>query len=388
MTTSISDIASRRLKAFRSDVSKGIEDGSVDRKGGEQGAGIIKRFAVITRGEALGHGEWVDSVMLQQVHDAIQDSQRGIKVRFTHPSMSGDGLGSFLGRVRDAELDGDVVRADLHFSRTAHDTPDGDLASYVMGLAESDPDAFGASISFRPDYEATDDHQAEHSGKEGFQSPDERNAKNLPHCRVDSLMAVDIVDQPAANPEGLFHRGAIVEELETLVGYSLGLNDRPKLIELDVDPDRIAGFVSRFLSRNGLSVVESERDDEMTKETEGVVDQVDEQVEQVDQTDLSVDTVEDPRKEAAKFIEAFGDKGGRWYAEGLSFDQAKDRYIEELKAENKRLQVGSDRGEENAVSFTCGEEEAESEFDKRFNGFAKKMPRSSALMASTIRISK
>lgn len=44
--------------------------------------------------------------------------------------------------------------------------------------------------------------------------------------------------------------------------------------------------------------------------------------------------VEKPGK---RFLEAFGDKGGVWFAEGLSFEQAQERYVGDLKAERDAL---------------------------------------------------
>ncbi|MCH8284926.1 hypothetical protein IIB79_00175, partial [candidate division KSB1 bacterium] len=126
-----------------------VIDSRVVRDGGENGAGIIKGMSVLARGEAEGHDFWVDSVMLRQTAKAINSDPRGVKSRFSHPSLSGDGLGMHLGRVHSARKSGDRVFADLHFIEAAHTAPDGDLAKYIMDLAEQDPSAFGASIVFR-----------------------------------------------------------------------------------------------------------------------------------------------------------------------------------------------------------------------------------------------
>ena len=254
---------SHRPKLLRSTIARGLAASSkaVDEKGGDFGAGIIRGMAVITRGEALGHYLWCDRTMLAQVADAINAGERGTKARFTHPDLSGDGLGKGLGRVKDARLDNDTVRADLHFFASAHESPEGDLAGYVMRLAKEDPAAFGNSIAFDPDYLAEDKFRSQHSeadddGYPRFQTPDADNKKNLPHARVADLRAVDTVDDPAANPSGLFHRGQeIALDAEKLLTWSLGLSsERPQLVSLDLDPDRAAGFISRFLARNNLTL--------------------------------------------------------------------------------------------------------------------------------------
>lgn len=241
----------------------------IDRDGGDDGAGIVRQAAVITRGEALGHGHWIDSEMLTSVAEAINQSQAGVKARFTHPDLSSDGLGNFLGRFKLSRVEGDVVRGDLHFSMSAHNTPDGDLAEYVMGLAERDPDMFGTSIVFERDLDAEIEFEEAHTevvewtGPDGrkrqrrmFRSPDPLNKNNLSHVRLLELRAVDAVDEPAANPEGLFHRSAnVAREADSLLSYALRINDeKPSLVALSVEPDRVRGFVERFFSRNQLTV--------------------------------------------------------------------------------------------------------------------------------------
>lgn len=65
------------------------------------------------------------------------------------------------------------------------------------------------------------------------------------------------------------------------------------------------------------------------------------------------------QREAKRFVNAFGDIGGRWYAEGLSFEQAQVKFNKQTRKENARLQKQVDdqsaqlsalRGEEEPVS--------------------------------------
>jgi len=229
----------------------------VVRDGGDFGAGLIRGFSMITVGEAVGHGMWIDDVMVEQTAAAAAAARLGVKVRFTHPGLSGDGLGKFLGRAKNGRVDGQQARADVHFARAAHNTPDGDLATYVMDLAEEDPEAFAASIVFKPDRKAEEQFVADNSDEDGeFTSPDPRNTKHLFHARLAALRAVDAVDQPAANPDGLFHVGQDVpEEADALMSFAHGLCDeRPELVSLDVDPDRVRGFVQRWMEYHGLVI--------------------------------------------------------------------------------------------------------------------------------------
>lgn len=230
---------------------------------------IINGYAVITRGEALGHGVWIDRAFLSQVVEAGNSKEAGIKARFTHPGLSSDGLGKYLGKAKDFRLEGDIVRADLHFSDSASRTPSGDLAGYVMALAIEDPDQFGASIVFSHDEAAELEFFQEHTDDQGdFITPDDFNQKNLPHARLKALRASDIVDEPAANPGGFFsEREEFISRAEDALSYIFSLSQaKPSAITLGVDADRAKHFVERFLERHGLSVSTLKEEVKMTPE--------------------------------------------------------------------------------------------------------------------------
>ena len=133
-------------KYFRSGTSNGAE--RVDRSGGEYGFGVIYGTSVITRGEALGHDVWIDAEFLDDTAGAINATNDGLKARFTHPGLSSDGVGTKLGKFKNASVIGDSVIADLHFQEAATKTPDGDLADYVMTLAEETPEDFVAETDY------------------------------------------------------------------------------------------------------------------------------------------------------------------------------------------------------------------------------------------------
>jgi hypothetical protein len=163
----------------------------IDRK-----ARIVRGACVITRGPAAGHGFDIDDVMLRQVSQAIADAgPAGIKSRFTHASDAGpfsggvDPIEVVVGRCRNAVLDGDCVRADIHIGSYADDSPSGKLATYLMNVAEEDPAIIGLSIVFsRAPFE-------ERRGEGGQTLP--------PAARLRELLAVDFVGDPGANPDGL-----------------------------------------------------------------------------------------------------------------------------------------------------------------------------------------
>ncbi|QDT39732.1 hypothetical protein [Stratiformator vulcanicus] len=385
--TKMSEALKDRPKHLRSAIVRGLkaEGTAASDSGGQFGAGIIPGFAVITRSEALGHGYWIDHDFLGQVRDGFGD---GVRARFTHPGLSSDGLGKKLGRVTFSEIDGDILRGDLHLSKMSHKTPDGDLAAYVVGLAEEDPELFGASIVFEVDYEAEKAHFEEHGGRifvddygfetwddSEFKSPDPLNTKNLPHARLAELRAVDIVDEPAANPSGMFHATDIPAEADALLSFALGRRDTaPELFTLSgIHPERVKGFVARYLTNHGLAVVPKEpvmplnnTPAEPTNETpestpaitpaEAATDVSDAGDGASESTEESGDDeggggddepAGDPEQlsgraaalaEFRQFtVECGNESGAKWFSEGKSLEEAKSLRIAELTEQNKSL---------------------------------------------------
>ena len=272
----------RESELFRSAVARGIADPksepAIDRTGGMYGAGLIRGISVITLGEAKGHELWVDAEMLNQVATGINAMTEGVKARFAHPSVSGDGIGKMTGRVMNARVEGDRVLADWHALESAHKTPDGDLAGYVMDLAEEAPADFGTSIAFARDLGAEKAFTTNNAGTDGrFISPDEKNRNNYPHARVGSMKAVDIVDEPAANPGGLFHRNPfeLLEDGDAMLSYIFGLTtDIPDTSNLGIEAARLKGFVQRFAQSRGIifkeasQMPEEQKPQESLKETQ------------------------------------------------------------------------------------------------------------------------
>lgn len=244
-----------------SDVLRFIPE-KVDRK---TGFGRIKNLSIITRGEANGHGFWIDSAFLGELEEKL--ANKPVKSRFRHPGLSSDGLGTVLGTVHLAGRQEDKLLGDLHFLESAHQTPEGNLAEYVMSFAEESPQLFGTSIVFQRNPGEELKFLVAHGAKldsdgfldlEDFQSPDPDNLRNLPHARLKILRAVDVVDDPAANPDGMFAsltaEGQLVDSFDELASYVLGLSAQQPPGEFPIHPDRLRGYFSKFLKNHNLTV--------------------------------------------------------------------------------------------------------------------------------------
>lgn len=165
--------------------------------------GIIRGYVVAQEGpfKSEDRGEF-DEVALQSIQRlmAANDKGGGTKSRFTHPSMSNDGLGKFLGRAQsptmstaiDARTGKEVkaVRADLHLNRTALETPiEGGkpLGIYVMDLAGSDQGAISSSLVLSVD-------QVYRLEEDGSRKRNEKGDLLPPLWRPKEIHATDIVD--------------------------------------------------------------------------------------------------------------------------------------------------------------------------------------------------
>ena len=163
--------------------------------------------------EALGHGMELDQKTIEQIVELGNKSKQGIKSRFTHPGLSSDGMGKHLGRMKNFRMEGDKAIADLHLAESASKAPDGDLAGYVMDLAEEDSAAFGMSVVIQAHQVWTLDDGTEVKAYDFWGDDDDNQSQRpdnalteRPVVRVDSLDAVDVVDEPAANRDGMFSR--------------------------------------------------------------------------------------------------------------------------------------------------------------------------------------
>ena len=77
--------------------------------------------------------------------------ENGHQVRFGHPGMCDQVLGSYAGRAKNIRQRGNQVIADIHLSAAAENAPGkGNLRQYILDLAAEDSEAIMMSIVFTP----------------------------------------------------------------------------------------------------------------------------------------------------------------------------------------------------------------------------------------------
>lgn len=134
---------------------------------------IVRNCAIITEGVARGHNMLVDRKTLEQMKELCEEFDGGLKVKMDHYS----GFDAIVGSLKNFRIKGKKLLADLQLLKNHPASP------RVLEMAENIPDTFGLSASFSGDPEEID---------------------GLAFARVTEIYSADLVDQPAANPDGLF----------------------------------------------------------------------------------------------------------------------------------------------------------------------------------------
>jgi hypothetical protein len=181
---------------------------------------VLRGYVVAIQGDFKDERGAFSEEGLSQIVKIMGSNGKGLKSRFGHPGLLTDGLGRFLGRGRKPRMDTVVnwqgkrvpaVRADLHFDESAFKTPYGDLATYVMTLAKSDPDAISSSLVIAPRLQ-------------------DRGRDQPPLWFPSRLAASDIVEEGDAVDSLLasFPEAKVIELLDSFVGES---DERLQVIE-------------------------------------------------------------------------------------------------------------------------------------------------------------
>ena len=167
--------------------------------------GIIRGVSLITTGPALGHGVMIDDKTLQQVKSAAEQYSGGLKVKLDHSGGAGD----IVGYIDTLRIEGEKLLGDLHLLESSVHR------AYILEIAERIPDTFGLSIA--------------------FSGPSEKSADKLTTLqRCSEIYSVDLVSEPAANPNGFFSRklkqlqSGEVEQPEAKIEIELPMNDEMK----------------------------------------------------------------------------------------------------------------------------------------------------------------
>ncbi len=142
-------------------------------------SGIISGVSVITLGEAAGKnsGTFIDRTTLNQIADVAKKYPDGVKVKLSQNKEHDGSAGQIVGVLKSFRVDGDRVRADLHLLKSD------DNFAKIIEMSQSMPSEFGLSIVIPKEIEKIDKKEC---------------------LRCSEIYSIDLVEAPAANPNGLF----------------------------------------------------------------------------------------------------------------------------------------------------------------------------------------
>lgn len=246
-----------RLRAtFLAAETKSPRFGEIDEKNG-----ILYNVQVNLMGEAKGHGLWLGEDFIDGVVEQGNAAKMGVKVRFGHPALCSDALGTFLGRAKNfrkqdvTRADGSIVKgafADIHLAEEAKDAPSGDLYTWTLGAAKNNPDTFGQSVVFTyADFYVVDDEGKQHKYSEEPEAEDGENktrydnwirksADGKQYVMIDKLLGTDFTDSPAAT-DGVFSSDSLAAQAEKM------LDEHPQIMDvLTSKPEVLEQFLERY----------------------------------------------------------------------------------------------------------------------------------------------
>lgn len=259
-------------KRLRATFAGGAHETAAPRVGGiDETAGVLSGVQICLEGEAKGHGVFLDGDFVAALCEQGNAAGAGLKVRFGHPSMCADALGTFLGRARNFEArrvtrtDGTEcwgAFADIALAEEAHNGPGGrDIYAWTLAAAKNNPDTFGQSIVFTyADFFVLDADGGKHlwSAEPGHDSADEdtynaavdawlgRSADGRVFAVLGRLHGTDFTDDPAAT-DGVFAAFDAADP-DTLSEEACDLLDaHPRIVQaLAERPEAVAEFVARY----------------------------------------------------------------------------------------------------------------------------------------------
>jgi len=317
----------------------------------DAGKGILSGVAIVTEGEAQTHGFWLDREFVEATIAHGNQKTQGVKARFGHPNMSSTALGTFLGRAKNFRMDDSgqaaIARADLFLSKEAKDTPNGDLFGYVTRMAENEPDVFGISIVFEESgfYRRNEDGSKiypDYGGKEQWPGWDGKDAREF--AELAKLHAADCVDDPAANPDGMFSAWSAAQLAGQVTTF---LDEHPEVLRLLAEhPEVLDEFLARYRAyrerKEGVMPAEKAMDAEPMRPPEQAPEKLEAPAAESAAPEPAAESKPSkPEVQEApgqKFLDAFGDQGGIWFAQGKGFEEAGELYLAKLKSQIAELE--------------------------------------------------
>lgn len=317
---------------------------------------------------------YVDDVTLAQIEDLGNRARKGVKVRYTHVDHE-DAMGSHLGRAINFRVDGDCVRADIIMAKSAFVSPKGNLAGYVLSLAEEDSESLGMSVA----------------GTLDAAMMSEEGDGDLMPLRFVDLYSADVVAEPAATRNGLFsiqEDDTVKEELGVKVEVSVD-EDKQPIQEMEDEktprePGTEGGDKPEAIQPEAAKKAEMEEgepapeapvegaegepapeaeggEEEPVEASEEPQDGPEGKLEEKEEEEMAEEEKSEKKPIAAAaqlFVDNFGKDGAVWYLEGRDLNECFAQKVADQAAEIAELKEKLEKFEAlvDAGAFELGEE--------------------------------
>jgi len=230
----------------------------------DRASGMLRDVALLSVGEAKGHGIYIDERTIETSAEVVASRKGRLKAAFRHPSIldyltshGADRMLEIPGYFSGVAGKGDqLVAGAFQFYDTFKKT-NADHVDTLLEMADKTPELFGVSIEPYGYLAYVDENDDEFS-----EPPIDRELKynGLPALRVTDLSYAAFVDEPAANPGGVFATLSKLPGLGSLFG---GGAQRRQLEALG----RLAEAVAVFCKTNGPDSAASDGKPALAEET-------------------------------------------------------------------------------------------------------------------------
>lgn len=169
----------------------------------------FQNVSLLTGGiEAAGHGLFVDEATIDGAMRAVLG--KSVRAYLKHAGAFGDRLGEEIGFFSGIFRDGLQLRAANFEYLESWKSANADMHAKLVELAAKAPDQFGVSLVLEHSPVWVMSDGTEKPARMGEKAP-KGAVRELPSMRVRSVMSADLVQRPAANPNGLLSSTTTVD---------------------------------------------------------------------------------------------------------------------------------------------------------------------------------
>jgi hypothetical protein len=230
----------------------------------DRASGMLRDVALLSVGEAKGHGIFIDERTIETAAEVVAAKKGRLKAAFRHPSMldyitshGADRMLEIPGYFSAVAAKGEQLVAGVFQFYDTFKKTNAAHVDTLLEMADKTPELFGVSIEPYGYLAYVDENDDEYS-----EPPIDRELKynGLPALRVTDLAYAAFVDEPAANPGGVF---ATLSKLPGLGALFGGGAQRRQLEALG----RLAEAVAVFCKSNGPDSAASDVEPARAEET-------------------------------------------------------------------------------------------------------------------------